>query len=226
MKLVFRGLEHPVSIEPGSAATLQVEQPALFSRIVESLISAEGRYAIEPYTLWDADKELTAKDVLLMVPNPFALPWDDRALMGQIIKKIERDMIADEDIRLLIEEAEQAFASRLISLTGGLSADYSFGVEWDLPKSLKMLGFGAAPAAGAKLVDNLIAFLSLALDAGFKKSIAFVNLKTFLTKKEFDLLLEHVFYTKLNVLFLENKIDTEKHEYERKYVVDQHFLEY
>jgi CRISPR-associated protein Csn2 len=226
VRLVFSGLERPVSIEPGSAATLQVGQPALFSRIVESLISTEGRYAVEPYTFWDADKELAPKDVLLIVLNPFALPWDDRALMGQIIKKIERDMIADEDIRILIEEAEQAFASRLISLTGCLSADYSFGVEWDLPKSLKMLGFGAAPAAGTKLVDNLIAFLSLALDAGFKKGIAFVNLKTFLTKKEFDLLLEHVFYTKLNVLFLENKIDTEQHEYERKYVVDQHFLEY
>lgn len=226
MNLVFSGLEHPIALEEGCASTLQVESPALFSRLVESLASGEGRYAIEPYTFWDSDKELAPKDILLMVIDPFSLPWDNRVLMGQIVKKIEREMIEDEDIRILIEEAEQAFASRLISLTGGLSADYSFGVEWDLAKSLKMLGFGAMPSSSEKLVDSLIAFLSLALDAGFNKGIAFVNLKTFLTKNELNLLLEHVFYTKLKVLLLENKIDTEEHKYERKYIVDQHFLEY
>ena len=226
MRLVFCGLENAMELERGIACTLQVEQSALFARIAGSLASGEGRYAKEPYTLWDGEKELAAKGAFLMVFDPFSLPWDDRALMGQIIKKLESDMIADEDARLLIEHFEQEFASRLMALTGGLSADYSFSAEWDLGKRLKMLGFGAEPSPDARLVDSLIAFLSLALDAGLKKSIAFVNLKTFLTEKEFELLLAHVFYTKLNVLFLENKIDTERHEYERKYTIDQDFLEY
>jgi CRISPR-associated protein Csn2 len=226
VRLVFSGLERALLLESGVACTLQVEQPALYARLIQSLASGEGRYAIEPYAFWNDEKEIAPKDALLVVIDPFSLPWDDRALTGQIIKKLESEMVADEDARFLIEQIEEELATRLISLTGGLSADYSFEAEWDLTKSLKMLGFGAAPASDSKLVDNLIAFLSLALDAGFKRCIAFVNLRTFLTEKEFQLLLAHVFYTKLKVLFLENKIDTEKHEYERKYTIDQDFLEY
>lgn len=58
------------------------------------------------------------------------------------------------------------------------------------------------------------------------KDISFVNLKTFLTKNELKLFYEHVFYTGTHVVLFENKQDNNSYQHERKYTVDQDFLEY
>lgn len=226
MKLVFDGLDAPLVIERGVPCVLQIENQALFFRLAQSIGSQEGRYATEPYSLWDGDDEISPKSNTLFVPNVFDLPWDDRSLLGEVYKRIERDLIDDEDMRLELEKAEAAFASKLMMLSGGLSADYAFGIEWDLAKCLKMLGFGVDAMPSSKLIDNLISFLSLALDAKCQKVFVFVNLKTFLAKNELEKLYEHIFYTKSFVLLLENKQDSTTYQYERKHTVDQDFLEY
>ena len=45
MRLVFAGLDRPLELEPGNCTTLEVENQALFVRLVRSLVSGEGRYA-------------------------------------------------------------------------------------------------------------------------------------------------------------------------------------
>ena len=54
MRLVFSGLEHPVELVAGETSVLQVENSALFARIVASLQNGLGRQAMEPYSLWKA----------------------------------------------------------------------------------------------------------------------------------------------------------------------------
>lgn len=226
MNLVFDGLEASLPLEPGCPAVLQIENQALFFRLAQSIQSQEGRYAVEPYAFWDGEVEVTPKVASLFVPNVFDLPWDDRSLLGEVFKRLEKDLVDDEDARIALEKIEQQFASKLMALSGGLSADYAFGVEWDLGKCLKMLGFGVEALPSTKLIDNLISFLSLALDAKCRKVFVFVNLKTFLTKNELKRFYEHVFYTKNLVLLLENKQDKNTYQYEWKHTVDQEFLEY
>lgn len=54
----------------------------------------------------------------------------------------------------------------------------------------------------------------------------FVNVKTFLTSNEVKALFDHVFYSKMKVLLLENKRDGNVYDYEWKMIVDLHFLEH
>lgn len=120
---------------------------------------------------------------------------------------------------------DAALSSRLLELGMGMNSDYRFGIEWDLKRYLKFRGFGASAQEPQSLLDNLINFLSLALDAGCKKVISFVNLKTFLTENDLKALFEYVFYSKISVLLLENKPDKMVYDYERKMTVDLHFIE-
>ena len=108
----------------------------------------------------------------------------------------------------------------------GFNADLGFGLEWDLKRYLKFLGFGAAPQEDKSFLDNLLNFLSFALDAGCRKTIVFVNLKTFLTENELQTLYDHVFFLKLSLLLLENKKDTMSYGHEHKLTVDLQFLEH
>ena len=226
MRLVFSGLENPLKLTAGETSVLQVENSALFARIVSSLQTGLGHQAMEPYSLWEDDGEVKPGNALMVVPDALNLPWDDRAFMTTITKRVEREFLEDEDLRMQVEEAERAIKMRLSRLNLGFNADLGFGLEWDLKRYLKFLGFGAAPQEDRSFLDNLLNFLSFALDAGCRKTIVFVNLKSFLTENELQMLYDHVFFLKLSLLLLENKIDTMSYRHENKLAVDLQFLEH
>lgn len=226
MKLVFSGLENSLELTAGETSVLQVENSALFARIASSLRTGLGRQAMEPYSLWEDDVEVKPGSALMVVPDALNLPWDDRAFMTAITKRVEREFLEDEDLRMQVEEAERAIKMRLSGLNLGFNADLEFGLEWDLKRYLKILGFGAAPQEDKSFLDNLLNFLSFALDAGCRKTIVFVNLKTFLTENELQMLYDHVFFLKLSLLLLENKKDTMSYGHEHKLTVDLQFLEH
>lgn len=226
MKLVLSGLETPIEIAPGYATTLQVENQTLFTRIARSLECADGRFALEPFTIWEKEKELRPASSLLLVSDVLHLPWDDRALMGEVVKRLECEFLEDEDMRRAVEAMDSSLSTKLLELGFAMNSDYGFGLEWDLRRYLKFRGFGIDSTDAAPLLDNVINFLSLALDAGCRKVIAFVNLKTFLTINDLKALFDFIFYSNLNVLLLESKRDEMVYDYERKITVDLHFLEY
>lgn len=225
MKLVFNGLETPVELRPGLVSTLQIRNEALFARVVRSLACGDPLSALEPYSLWEDGFEVSSSSSLLFVSDPLSLPWDDRSLMGEVIKRIEREFIEDEDLRREVEELDAALSSKLLEMGFGMNSDYGFGLEWGLSRYLRFRNFRVGVQETDSLLDNLLSFLSLALDAGCQKGIVFVNLKTFLAKKELKELFEYVFRSNLRVLLLENKQDELTYEYESKISVDLHFLE-
>lgn len=225
MRVVFSGLDNPMELEAGECSTLEVQSSTLFARLARSMLSGEGRYAEEPYSIWDGDAELKPKDALLVIDNPLQLPWDERGLMGTIIKRMEREYLEDEDLRKAVEDYQRSINSALMALGLGMNADLGFSQEWDFKRYLKFAGFGVSYQEGKSFLDNLLNFLSLALDAGEKRTFVFVNLKTFLSENDFMLFLDQVFFQKTSVLLLENRRDEHYHEHERKRVVDLHFIE-
>ena len=225
MRLVFAGFDRPLELEPGNCTTLEVENQALFVRLVRSLVSGEGRYADEPYSVWDGDEELKPRDALLVIDNPLQLPWDERGFMGSVLKRIDREYLEDEDLRRAVEGLQSAMASQLAALGMGLNADFSFGQEWDFRRYLKFMGFGVSYQESKSFLDNQLNFLSLALDSGDKRVLVFVNLKTFLSENDFKIFLDQVFFQKSRVLLLENKLDSNSYEHESKRCIDLHFIE-
>lgn len=226
MKLVFSGFERAIELNPGEISTLQVENAALFTRVVLSLQSGLGRTAIEPYSFWDDETEIKASSALMLVTDPMNLPWDEKSLASALMKRIEREYLEDEELRMRIDSATHEIKTNLMTLGFGFNSDIGFNLEWDLKKYLKLLGFGVTFQEEKSFLDNLLNFLSLTLDAGNKKTLAFVNLKTFLTENELKTFLDQVFFLKLNVLLLENKHDSMSYGHEHKYTIDLQFLEY
>ena len=142
MKLVFVGLEKPVELAAGECTTLEVANSTLFTRVACSLMSGEGRYAQEPYSIWEGDAELRPKDVLLVIDNPLRLPRDDKCYTSGLFKQMEREYLEDEELRRIIDELQRNIESRLLSLTLGMNADVEFGTEWELKRYLKFIGSG------------------------------------------------------------------------------------
>lgn len=225
MRVSFAGFEYPIEIEPGKPAVLEVENSALFYRICSSLKGCEGRYAPEAYTVWDGEDEVNPSSAFLFIDSPLSLPWDDRSITNEINKRFERAFLDDEELRTKIDQAAEIITSQFSSLGMSMHAGYAFANEWDIRKFVKSFAFGIDRSGQENLLDSLTDFLSLALDSGCKRVLVFVNLKTFLTKNELERFYEHAFFSKSQVLLLENKVDLEHHTYEAKHCVDLQFLE-
>lgn len=226
MRLVIDGFERAIEVESGKVTTVQLENPALFARIVSSLAALDGDFALERYSIWEGEKRLRAKDSLLPVTDLVNLPFDHRLLMSSIVKKMEKEIIDDEGLRLGLEAISLELSEKMLLLGLGYDSDYGYATEWDIKRYLKMMSFGVDISADDSFFDKLLKFISLVFDAGLKQTLVFVNLKTFLTKIELEELFEYVFCRGLRVLLLENKCDNNNYEYEQKYTVDQHFLEF
>lgn len=225
MKLVISGFELPLSLMTGQTTVLEIANQQLFTRVAQSLCSGLGAQALEAYSVWDGDVQLNPKEWCLFISDPLNLPWSHKDLMSSVVKKIEAEFLSDEDLRLKVERAQQEIMSVLMGLSFGLESMYAFEAEWDFKRCLKLLGFNVVAQATTSYLDSLINFLGLMLDSGNKRVLTFVNLKTFLTESDLKTFYEHVFYSKLTVLLLENKLDDSVHEYEHKRLVDQCFLE-
>ena len=226
MKLMISGFERPVEINEGYALSLEVEDRRLFTRICQSLHSELGEAALEPYIVFDDEggKVRPAK-AFLSVFNPFDLPWNERALMGKVVERIEGMLLADDELRRDIEERGIALSTAVEEMGFQLQSDYAFKVDWEIAEYLKSFDFEVEVDETDSLLENLIKFLKLAEDASFEKVICFLNLKNFLEENELEEFFTQVFLSKSKILLLEGIHDGRIFEYERKMHIDEVFLQ-
>ena len=210
-------MDRPIDVSKGGASVLEVENTTLYGRMCQSLISGMGRQALEPYSLWDeSENELRANGAFLLVGTPFELPWDDRSLQTGWYGQMSRILLEDEDVRSEMESLNTRMNSRIAELGFRMNSEYSFAVEWDVVRQIKALGFGVQRSISDSLLDNLIRFISWTVDAGCSKTILFVNLKTFLAKKDLVELYEQAFFLGSTLLLMENKRDDSCYKHEVK----------
>jgi CRISPR-associated protein Csn2 len=226
MKIVFSGLEHSIVVSAEYARTVEVENKTLFSRICGSLLSCKGNDATEPYSIWSDDgHEISPTTAFLPISDPFMLPWDSKDLDGHLYERIEDLLLENENTRMSVEQINDELNSCLLQLTHQINGDYAFGVEWNLKRYLKAFSFSIARSNESSLLENLNIFIDFCADMFLKRVLLFINLKEFLSEKEFRSFLDHLFFHKLAAVFLESSLDKTYYPLEKKIVIDQYFLE-
>lgn len=217
MKVVFSGLEDAFELVPSVPFVLEIQNPTLFSRMCQSFAGNEGEFSVEPYTLWEGEEQLKTRDVFLPVYDVFTLPWDARVLGSLLHKRIETMLFDDEDVRLVLEGLNEQIMQRLFEISIFLHSDYAFASEWDVKKYMKAFSYGVEYNVDDTLFDSLIKFLGYARDMQFKGTLVFLNLSNFLTNKEYQSVLDKVFFEDLSVILLENNF---------AYTFDGNFIHY
>ncbi len=227
MRISFAGMDTPVDVCEKGATVLCVMNEGLFARMCESLLSLEGEEAVEPYSVWSADGcEVNPANALLVIANPFDLPWKHRSMVNGLYAVLGKSLSFDEGLRCEMQSAWTAFESSLHKLGFQLNGDYRFGVEWNLESCLKAFSYEADVPGAASLLENLISFVDFGADIGIDKVLVFVNLKTFLTKNEMAALNDRLVFHGIAALFLEGSSSRLDREVEKEYVVDRDFVEY
>lgn len=226
MKLKLSGFEGQLELSSGHVAVLEVCHQMLFSRIVQSLYYEKDGEAVEPFCLVDEDGDLrSSRNQFLFVFNPFDLPWEDKALLGEVLERLEVLFAESDSVRQSIEACGRGLSCEVESLGLQMQSDYAFEVEWNLRKYLKSFSFGVDVDPDDPLIDNLIKFVKLVADASFDKVLVFVNLKKYLTEYDLREFYRQVIFSGITTLLLEGDDGGVVFDEERKMTIDQDFLE-
>lgn len=227
MRISFSGLDTPIEVCQRGATVLRMMNERLFARVCESLISLDGEGAIEPYSIWDDNGcEMNPAKTLMIIANPFDLPWRHRSMVGCLYTAFEEEMGSDEHARRETQEIRIALESLIRRLGFQLNGDYRFGVEWSLESYLKAFSFEVDISDSTSLLENLVSFIDFGADIRINKVLVFVNLKTFLTESELLKFNERLFFHGMAALLLENQASRFSGKIAREYLVDRDFIEY
>ena len=226
MILKFLRFESELTIEPGHAVTLEVENRRLFSRMVVALRSEGGEQAIEPYALWDAAGKKQAPRGALMVLNSLPeVPFDDRTLLGKLYGKLALAMNEDPVLSTELTQAATHLEGLLLDRSVEFWGNYRFDTAWNVAQMLKAFSFKPDADGEEPLLDQLVALFGLCCDVGLEKTIALVNAKSFLEPEELSELVSQAFFYGRALLLLESWPDENRYDWERKTRIDQWFLE-
>lgn len=227
MRITFAGMDAPVEVRERGATILRVLNQRLYARVCESLVSQKGEGAVEPYSVWDDDGcEVGPANALLVVVNPFDLPWKHRSMVGGLYSSLEAGLLEDEDMRRELQGFRVALESSVRKLGFQLNADYGFAVEWSLGSYLKAFSYEVDLTGASTLLDKLICFADFVADVMVGKVLVFVNLGTFLTENDLLRLDDRLFFHGISALLLENRGFGLDAGNVREYVVDRDFVEY
>lgn len=227
MRITFAGMDAPVEVRERGATILRVLNQRLYARVCESLVSQKGEGAVEPYSVWDDDGcEVGPANALLVVANPFDLPWKHRSMVGGLYSSLEAGLLEDEDMRRELQGFRVALESSVHKLGFQLNADYGFAVEWSLGSYLKAFSYEVDLTGASTLLDKLICFADFVADVMVGKVLVFVNLGTFLTENDLLRLNDRLFFHGISALLLENRGFGLDAGNVREYVVERDFVEY
>ena len=227
MMISFSGFEHSIDMSDSRVLALHIANQTLFARVVVALLSGQGEQASEPYTLWGDDgQQLRASNVFLPIANPFDLPWRHKRLLGALYSRFEEALLTDEDLRLRMQELHLGMRSCVNQIGFQFNAEYDFGVEWELRHYLKAFDYGVGSREASSLLDNLIQFVDLAADVACDMVLLFVNLKTFFGENDLLELYGRMIFHGIRAILIENQNAPFYNDFERKVIVDQHFIEY
>ena len=227
MNISFTGLDTFIFIDELQVTTFEICNKNLFCRICESLISDKCMEALEPYSCWESNEEkVAAAKRPLVIVSPLDLPWDARQLSSSLLERMDMLVKEDDEQRLAIEKTGQELLSLLSDLYLQLDADYCFDAEWDLLKQLKTFGLCVNMEQSSTHIEKVESFISFVSDVQLKRPLIFINFKEYFSDEDIQRFINFVIYQGRQVLLMESEHDDRSFLNERKYTVDQYFLEY
>ena len=217
-----------IEIGPDRVSVLEVGNRRLFTRIVESLRSELGQYAIEPYHLFCEGKSIAPKGKLLFLSDLPNLPLHDRAfekaLHSRYVANVEEgdEWNAEAD---KIREHALAIHEIIERCSVGMWGSYSFGLDWELSGYLRAFDFELDIEPDTTFLDRCIRFFGLCVDIGLEKPLVAINIKSFLSEEELNRLNEQAIFHGISLLELESWKDERVLRRENKTCLELEFCE-
>lgn len=197
MNFKFRMIEESIKIRPGTV--LSIADPKIFSDVAWGLADFGTRKDIQFFD--NSQKQLLAKDMMIVSDFLSYLP-NNTTIQKSIISDIEEEINSKPHLKIELEE----HLSQVYDILTDEILDHELDLEIDefqlgaILKFLKIRINNLFSDVPGKLNEVIRVYQYL---QGKIKILVFINVCSFLTKKELEDTIEYIRLSNLKVLFIE-----------------------
>ncbi len=213
MRLVYSLYNLDIQIEENMVNVLIVENPEIFSALIQDMISEENWVLSEP------DKILTFDKTASFIINPFLLDCNERKVIQKLYQEIDNS--ANDYFVQEMAELQGQIVSIISQVIETVPYDITFDFEQSFQGLLKLYNVHIDNECDSLLekIGNYIKTLHRICHISV---FIFVNLKTYLSENELKELYISCFYEKIHLILFENQ-QKECLEYEKMYILDKEY---
>lgn len=200
IEFVKEGIETPLTLSECYIRTLRLEGGGNFYRTVNELIALfDGEDS--PFTCWDGDEMIKPAKYGDMVVNLFTFDLNDKKVLTLLYKQLEADYFNGEGILSFNE-----INSKIHSFILNDAFDYPFTLDVDditFANLLKLCNVRVSSSADT-LIEKLVCYINLLVSLKKSRFFIFVNIKSFLSDDELEMLFNHCINEKVALMFIES----------------------
>lgn len=199
IKVIIPHVETDICLDSDFVQTLTIENPKEFYRTVEEFIKVfNGEESNVCFV--ECDKELSAYSGEIVL-NPITIDFNDKKLLNVLYKKFEKDCNNGSDI-LKLNEINSLVDQFLQDSVIDFPAPLDYG-EISICEIFKAVGlkFGLY---FENLLEKIISYINILIELKNIKFIIFVNLKSYISNEELDLLARHCANEKVSLFLIES----------------------
>lgn len=204
MKLVHSELGIKIVIVENRANVLVIENPMIFRKIIEDVLNQINGFDGELVLSTD-DKILALSKHIELVIDPFNIDLNSKKIQGKLFQLIKQDF--EENFAAEINDANTVILELIDSILAKQPFSVGFDAELDFLSLLKSYHV-EFKANEMSFLEILVEFTRVHSQLMGTKIIMFCNLKSYLSENELMQFYEFAFYSKINLILLENSFRT------------------
>ena len=195
---------------------LVIESPQLFTSLIKELV-AQSEGEVGNFAFSSQGELLDIGKYIAVIKEPFSVEVNGKKILTKLYQEIAKDI----DDEYCEERAEfyQSYIRYMDYIIGESDLYLTYDEEPDVQELLKA-GKVHIEDKNSTLLEVIVEYIKVSNSLLKQKLFIFVNLKSFLTKEELEMLYKECFYRKVSLLLLEANYH-EKGTNERVCIIDK-----
>lgn len=217
MTIVYPDVNLCCELDESTVLNLVIENQRIFSDVIYDIYGQINGYSGK-FVLSDNNKPLDLKKNVELVTQIIPFEVNQRELLNKLYAEL-KNISVDENNYQFTQQLISDISSYVYMLTEGLENDISIEIPQDINGLLKAFGVRFKENS-AELTDKIFEYMIAVNKFKGERVFFFVNLRSYLTDKQTELLFKDIVLRKITMICIENKEHTHL-EYSKTLIIDE-----
>lgn len=218
MKIIHPIFQEPIVLEDDKVCVIQIENKRCYRELLceifyQSNHTLEGRFLVtEESKSFDLGKDVH------IVTDVLSIDSNQRKILAKLYQRLETDAL-ESDFYLETQEILANMQKFIALLTDNETIALNFKEAINLQDLFKIADI-KIECESIKLLEKILDYLEVVQEFLKPKCIIIAGLKQFFEKKEIEEIYKFAVYQEIRLILIENVLDEEIYDLEKKMIID------
>lgn len=223
MKIIHPIFQEPIVLEDDKVCVIQIENKKCYRELLCEILYQSKRLREGNLLITEEGKEFDLGKDIHVITDVLPVDSNQRKILGKLYQRMESTAL-ESDFYLETQQILSQLQRFMTILTDDEMIALDFKDEISLQDLFKIADL-KIECENIKLLEKLLDYLEVVQGFLKPKCIIIMGLKQFFEKDELEEIYKFVIYQGIRLVLIENAIDKESYDFEKKLIVDMDLCE-